>query len=89
MADDPGAQSEGREGDVTVYRPAAEGGLEAAAEERGDYRERLRSRRWDAAPLANPEVEQTDPRIALAFIAALLALTFVLLVVGYWTGFWG
>jgi hypothetical protein len=54
-----------------------------------DYRSTLRSRRWDAAPLANPEVERTDPRIAVAFIAAISVVTFVLLVLGYATGFWG
>ena len=37
----------------------------------------------------NPEVEPTDPRIAVAFIVGLLVLTFVLLVAGYASGFWG
>jgi hypothetical protein len=75
--------------DVTMYRPSTDGGLEPVTGEVGDYREQLRSRRWRAAPLANPEVESTDPRIAVAFIVGLLALTFVLLVVGYASGFWG
>jgi hypothetical protein len=75
--------------DVTMYRPTADGGLEPVAGEVGDYRVRLRSRRWNAAPLANPEVESTDPRIAVAFIVALLVVTFILLVVGYTSGFWG
>ena len=75
--------------DVTMYRPTADGALEPVAGEGGDYRDRLRSRRWDAAPLANPEVESTDPRIAVAFIVALLVVTFILLVVGYTSGFWG
>ena len=61
---------------------------ESTEERSGDYRDELRSRRWDAAPLANPEVEKTDPRIALAFIVALLALTFVVIVVGYTIGLW-
>jgi hypothetical protein len=54
----------------------------------GDYRDRLRSRRWDAAPLRNPEVERTDPRIAVAFIVILCFLTLVILVAGYGSGFW-
>ena len=75
--------------DVMMYRPTTDGGLEPVSGEVGDYRERLRSRRWDAAPLTNPEVESTDPRIAVAFIVALLVITFVLLVAGYVSGFWG
>ena len=53
------------EGKTVMYRPAPEGGLEPAPSERTDYREGLRSRRWNAAPLENPEAEKTDPRIAL------------------------
>jgi hypothetical protein len=71
-----------------VFRPATEGGLEAAPREEGDYRSALRSRRWDAAPLRNPEVEKTDPRIAVAFIVAIAAITFVVVVLGYASGFW-
>ena len=54
----------------------------------GDYREQLRSRRWDAAPLRNPEVQKTDPRIAVAFIIGLSAITLIILVLGYASGFW-
>ena len=60
------AASRGRAGKTTMYRPAAEGGLEARPGTSGDYRDELRSRRWNAAPLENPEVEKTDPRIAVA-----------------------
>jgi hypothetical protein len=74
---------------MKLYRPTPDGGLEPAPVEGRDHRRRLRSRRWDAAPLENPEAESTDPRIAVAVIAALLALTFVMLVAGYATGFWG
>ena len=74
---------------MTLYRPTTDGGLEPVPSDGGDYRDRLRSRRWDAAPLANPEVEQTDPRIAVAFIVGSSALTFVVLVVGLrQSGFW-
>jgi len=53
-----------------------------------DYRELLRSRRWHAAPLRNPEVEKTDPRIAVFVIALLAVATLIVLVVGYASGFW-
>jgi hypothetical protein len=54
----------------------------------GDYRDELISRRWDAAPLRNPEVDKTDPRIAVAAVLILAALTLLVLVVGYASGFW-
>ena len=55
----------------------------------GDYRDELRSRRWDAAPLRNPEVDRTDPRIAVAAIVILCLITLIVLVLGYGSGFWG
>ena len=76
------------ENGTVMYRPAADGGLEAAAPEKTDYRESLGSRRWDAAPLENPEVEKTDPRIAFAFIVGLAVITLLVLVVGYGLGIW-
>lgn len=74
--------------DTTMYRPSAEGGLEASPGSSGDYRDRLRSRRWNAAPLENPEAEKTDPRIAVAAIALLSAITLIVIVAGYASGFW-
>jgi hypothetical protein len=73
---------------TTMYRPGAGGGLEAAGPESGDYRDQLRSRRWDAAPLANPEVEKTDPRIAVGALILLAVATFVIIVAGYGVGLW-
>jgi hypothetical protein len=88
MTDESGVTaSEDR--DTTMYRPSAEGGLEAGPGTSGDYRDRLGSRRWNAAPLENPEVEKTDPRIAVAAIVIFSAFTLVLLVAGYGSGFWG
>ena len=75
-------------GGTVMYRPAAEGGLEAAPPEQADYRDDLRSRRWDAAPLENPEVEKTDPRIAVAFILGLAVVTLLVLLAGYGLGIW-
>jgi hypothetical protein len=69
-------------------RPTADSRLQAPPLDDGDYRRQLRSRRWDAAPLRNPEVDKTDPRIAVAFIVALAVVTFALVVLGYDSGFW-
>jgi len=89
MSDDSSLQTTDSSADTTMYRPGPDGGLEAAPREDGDYRDRLGSRRWDAAPLENPEAEKTDPRIAVAFIVGFSVFTFVVLVVGYSSGFWG
>jgi hypothetical protein len=87
MTDQSGLQPSERESQTRLYRPAVEGGLEATAPE-GDYRDGLRSRRWNAAPLENPEVEKTDPRIAVAAIVGLAVITLIVLVVGYGIGIW-
>ena len=83
MTDGSGLQPAEDEVKTTLYRPGAEGGLEATAPDGGDYRDDLRSRRWNAAPLENPEVEKTDPRIAVAGLILFAAVTFTILVVGY------
>lgn len=76
MSDLPSPSRDGTDVTAASPRPAV------------DYRDGLRSRRWDAAPLRNPEVEKTDPRIAVAFIIGLSAITLVILVLGYASGFW-
>jgi len=73
---------------MKLYRPTTDGGLEPAPVEAKDYRRRLRSRRWDAAELANPEADTTNPWIAVAFIVGMAALTFVILIVGYALNHW-
>jgi hypothetical protein len=73
---------------MKLYRPTPDGGLEPAPVEAKDHRRRLRSRRWNAAELANPEADTTDPRIAVAFILGLAALTFLMLVGGAAIGLW-
>ena len=88
MTEGSGLQPAAEEGKTVMYRPTAEGGLEPAAPEAADYRDGLRSRRWNAAPLENPEVEKTDPRIAVAVIVALAVVTLVVLVIGYGIGVW-
>jgi hypothetical protein len=89
MTDQSSLQPEQQQGDTTTYRPSAQGGLEAAGDQTGDYRDDLRSRRWNAAPLKNPEVEKTDPRIAVVGIVILSAITLLVLVLGYGSGLWG
>jgi hypothetical protein len=73
---------------MKLYRPTPDGGLEPAPVEAKDHRRRLRSRRWDAAELANPEANVSNPWIAVAFIAALLVLTFVVIVGGTALDLW-
>lgn len=88
MTDGSALRPAGDEAKTTMYRPGPEGGLEAGVPEVEDYRDQLRSRRWNAAPLENPEVEKTDPRIAVAALVALAAVTLLVLVVGYGVGVW-
>ena len=73
---------------LKLYRPSP-GGLEPSPVEHRDWRRRLRSRRWRAAPLGNPDVEAVGPNGAVLFFGSLLLITFVLLLLGYGTGFWG
>ena len=73
---------------LKLYRPNPEGGLEPAPVEAKDYRRQLRSRRWNAAALENPEVHTTNPWIGVLLIVLLAAATFGVLVVGYAVGFW-
>ena len=73
---------------MKLYRPTPDGGLEPAPVEAKDHRRKLRSRRWDAAELANPEADVTNPWIAVSFIIGLAALTFIVVVVGYTVDHW-
>lgn len=73
---------------LKLYRPTPDG-LEPSPVEHRTWRSRLRSRRWKPAELSNPEQAPTSTRMAVAFWVVLAVLTFVLLVVGYGTGFWG
>ena len=78
------------------HRPDGAGGLEPRPVVDPNWRRQLRSPRWGAAlrggklpPLANSEMNPARSGISLAVWLGLGALTFVLLVVGYGTGFWG
>lgn len=69
--------------ELATSRRAPEADIEAVSRGAGDYRDGLRSRRWQAAPLKNPEVQKTDPRIAVLAIVLMSAITLVVLVLGY------
>ncbi len=72
---------------LKLYRPTP-GGLEPAPVEQRTWRSRLRSRRWKAAKLANPEMQPTSSRLAVVFWIVLAALTFAIIFVGYGVGLW-
>ncbi|HSH21788.1 MAG TPA: hypothetical protein VK992_04110 [Candidatus Caenarcaniphilales bacterium] len=73
---------------MKLYRPGPEG-LEPNPVEVRNWRRRLRSRRWQAAPLTNPEAAPTSTGMAVLFWLGLAGLTFFVLLVGYGIGFWG
>jgi hypothetical protein len=73
---------------LQMYRPDGQGGLRPGPRPQGDWRKTLRSRRWRVAPLRNPEMNPTPTFVSIIFWAALAALTFCLLLVGYGSGFW-
>jgi hypothetical protein len=77
------------------HRPDGRGGLEPVVRER-NWRGQLRSPRWgkslrgDKLPaLKNPEMNPTSAFLSILFWVSLAVVTFILLVVGYGTGFWG
>lgn len=73
---------------LKLYRPTPRG-LEPNPVEQRTWRSRLVSRRWKPAAMSNPEFVQTSNRMAVLFWVTLAVITFVLLVVGYGTRFWG
>jgi hypothetical protein len=68
---------------LKLHRPDADGNLSPSPATAADYRTQLRSRRWDAAPLEQNEVDLPDKRLAVLAIALFAVLTFVVIVVGY------
>ena len=80
---------------LQLHRPDERGVLKPEPVAPPDYREQLRSPRWGAAlrhgrlpALKNPEMRPTSRLISVMFWLGLAAATFVLLVLGYGTGFW-
>jgi hypothetical protein len=80
---------------LQLHRPDGKGGLEIRTGKEQDWRSQLRSSRWGASlkggklpMLANPEMNPTSTGRAMAFWMGLAAITFLLVLVGYGTGFW-
>ena len=78
------------------HRPDGRGGLEPRRTPVRDWRRTLQSPRWGASlgsdrlpELKNPEMNPTSTGMAVLFWVGLAVATFVILVVGYGTGFWG
>jgi hypothetical protein len=78
------------------HRPDGRGGIEQRPVPDTDWQRHLRSPRWGASnrdrrlvQLKNPEMDPTRSWVAVGMWASLALVTFVLLVVGYGTGFWG
>ncbi len=81
---------------LKLHRPDGEGGIEPRPVVEPDWRTQLRSPRWGSGlrggrmpELRNPEMNPTSKLRSVLFWLSLAALTFVLLVAGYGTGFWG
>jgi len=73
---------------LQLHRPDGQGGLEPQTETPKDWRDQLESPRWNASRLENPEMNPTRTWVAVLFWLGLGALTFVLLLAGYGSGFW-
>jgi hypothetical protein len=78
------------------HRPDGKGALELRPVEDRDWRNELRSPRWGSGlrngrlpKLANTDMNPTSRAVSAAVWIGLAALTFVLVVLGYGTGFWG
>ena len=72
---------------LKMYRPSPDG-LEPSPVEQKTWRSRLRSRRWNAAPLSNPELAPTSNRQAVLFWVGLATATFFILLIGYGLNIW-
>ncbi|MBA2373685.1 MAG: hypothetical protein H0V74_05730 [Chloroflexi bacterium] len=81
---------------LQLHRPDGEGGLEPRPVSEKNWRRQLRSPRWGAAlsherlpDLKNPEMGPTSRLRSVLFWLSLAGMTFVVLVIGYGSGFWG
>ena len=79
---------------LQLHRPDGKGGIEPRPSD-SSWRTSLQSRRWGMGrrggklpEMKNPEMNPTTTAMAVLFWLGLGALTFVLLVAGYGTGFW-
>ena len=81
---------------LELHRPDGKGGLEPRGVPERNWRRQLRSPRWGASLRGgrlpehkNTEMEPTSRAMSLLFWFGLAVATFVILVVGYASGFWG
>jgi hypothetical protein len=80
---------------LQLHRPDGKGGIEPKPAGQPDWRREMLSQRWGMGrrngrlpQMKNPEMNPTSTAMAVLFWVGLGALTFVLLVLGYGTGFW-
>jgi hypothetical protein len=80
---------------LQLHQPDGRGGVEPRTAHDRNWRGQLRSPRWGARlrggllpDLKNPEMNPTSTPLAILFWLGLGFLTFVLLLLGYGTGFW-
>jgi hypothetical protein len=81
---------------LKLHRPDGEGGLEPRPVIEPNWRAQLRSPRWGDGlersrlpELKNAEMNPTSKVMSVLFWLGLGAATFVILILGYGTGFWG
>jgi len=80
---------------LELHRPDGKGGIESRPSDVRDWRSQLRSPRWGSGlrrgrlrRFDNPEMNPTPTALSIVFWGSLGFLTFVLLLLGYSTGFW-
>ena len=80
---------------LQLHRPDGKGGIEPRTVQEKNWRRSLQSPRWGRGrrdgklpEMTNPEMEPTSTGMAVLFWLGLGALTFVVLVAGYGSGFW-
>jgi len=80
---------------LQLHRPDGKGGIERRTVRDDGWRRQMRSPRWGKSlrggqlpRLANPEMNPTSTARSVLFWISLAAVTFVVLVIGYGSGFW-
>jgi len=80
---------------LQLHRPDGEGGLEPRPVDEPDWRGQLRSSRWGSGlkggqmpELKNPEMNPTSRLRSVILWLGLGFVTFVVLAIGYGSGFW-
>ena len=80
---------------LQLHQRDGEGGLEPVQHDDPDWRSQLQSPRWGSGlrsrrppALKNPEMNPTSRFMSVLFWLGLGILTFLILVIGYGTGFW-